>query len=231
MIIKLLYFENDVEILPDKISILEIENKKMFSKFIYSIYNKINGIDTGDEIYLFENGKEVKFSEKALYISDPMMIDFNSKDIISTVTKLVSKQLNIDIDIKNICEQKYSELYSLFQNILSDFTINFDSSSQFDITKFIKMIGLKIDDSLNSNHLEKILSIIEIISELQLNKFIIFCNLKSYLLEEELKEVYKFSLYKKIPLILFESSLDKNYFEHEKKLTIDNDYDEFVKKI
>ncbi|MGL5122611.1 MAG: type II-A CRISPR-associated protein Csn2 [Fusobacteriaceae bacterium] len=75
------------------------------------------------------------------------------------------------------------------------------------------------------------LSIIEIVSELQLNKFIIFCNLKSYLLEDELKEIYKFSLYKKIPLILFESSFDKNYFEYEKKLTIDNDYDEFVKKI
>lgn len=149
MIIKLLYFENDIEILPDKVSVLEIENKKMFSKFIYTIYNKINGIETEDEIYLFENGKEVKFSEKALYISDPMMIDFNSKEIINTITKLISKQLNIEVDIKNNCEQKYSELYSLFQNILSDFTINFDSSSELDITKFIKMIGLKINDSVN----------------------------------------------------------------------------------
>lgn len=160
-----------------------------------------------------------------------MMIDFNNKEIINTVSKLISQQLNIETDLKNLCEQKYSELYSLFRNILSDFTIDFDTLSQFDIVKFIKMIGLKVDDSLYLTHFEKIISIIEIISELKLNKFIIFCNLKSYLSLKELQEVYKLSLYKKIPLVLFESSLDKNYFEYEKKLTIDNDYDEFVKNL
>lgn len=230
MIIKLFHFENDIKILADKISVIEIENKKLFSKFMYLIYKKINDVDTGDEIYLFEEEKEVKFSDTAFYISDPMMIDFNSKEIINEVTKLISKQLNIDVDIKNLCEQKYSELYSLLQNIFSDFTINFNSSSQFNIEKFLKMIGLKVDDSLNLTHMEKIMSIIEIIAELQLNKFIIFCNLKSYLTREELHEVYKISLYKKIPLVLFESSIEKECFMYEKKLTIDNDYYEFVKE-
>lgn len=229
MIIKLLYFENDIEIQEEKVSVLEIENKKMYSKFIFSIYNKINGIDIDNEIYLFENGKELKFSDSAFYISDPMMIDFNDKIFINAVTKEIINYLNVDIESKNLFEKKYSELYFIFQNIISDFTINFSDSSNLDVGKYLKMIGLKIDDTVNATHLDKVLSIIEIISELRIFRFIIFSNLKSYLSTEQVEEVYKFALYKKIPLVLFESTLDKRIILNEKKITIDRDYEEFVK--
>ena len=231
MKIKLFYFENDLEITTEKISVLEIENKKLYSKFTSLIYNKVNNniVEGNEEIYLIENGEEISFDSTVFYISDPMCIDFSNKVIMGAIGKEIMKYFNLNIEERNECETKNLELFTYFQKSLIEFSLDFNCSATWDISKYMKIIGLKIDDTIYRTQIEKIYAIIDIISELKLYKLILFCNLKTYFEIEEIEKIYKYVIYKKIPIVLLESIISNKHLKNENKLTIDKEFDE-VKK-
>ena len=64
---------------------------------------------------------------------------------------------------------------------------------------------MKTKINTKNNLLENILLLIDIESELNLDKLVVFVNLKSYLENEELIELYKYSLYKDIKILLVDN--------------------------
>lgn len=90
------------------------------------------------------------------------------------------------------------------------------------------MIKLKLN--LSSNLLDNLLSLIDLEKIAKANKFLIFVNLKLYLTEKELEELYKYAIYNEVKLMLIDS---KNYgckTIFENKLIIDNNLVEFMLK-
>ena len=62
------------------------------------------------------------------------------------------------------------------------------------------------------------------------SKFIVFVNLKQYLDDNELKELYKYSIYNNVNIILIDSQCYGCSHDFEKKLIVDNNLVEFVVK-
>ena len=89
------------------------------------------------------------------------------------------------------------------------------------------MLGLKI-----SNNKEKIIdtifSLIDVVEYLSIAKLLIFVNIKLYLGNDEIQEVYKYAMYKKVNILLIETGEEKEPLENEKILYIDSDYDEII---
>ena len=55
-----------------------------------------------------------------------------------------------------------------------------------------------------------------------------FINLKQYLTNDELLELYKYSIYCQIPIVLIDSQTYGTSLKYEKKLIIDSELDEFM---
>lgn len=91
----------------------------------------------------------------------------------------------------------------------------------------MKLLGLKI-----SNNKEKIIdtifSLIDVVEYLSIAKLLIFVNIKLYLGNDEIQEVYKYAMYKKVNILLIETGEEKEPLENEKILYIDSDYDEII---
>lgn len=207
MILKLLHFKNDIIISPDWISVCEIANKKLFSKYVSIIFNKLNGQNSiEDDIYLFDGDKEIKFND-VLYISDPLQIDFNSKQIVIGIVKKLDNYLNVDLELCQKIQENHSQILRELQLLLNDFELEFDYQRDFDLGKYLKMIGIQIDKDSIENSFEKVMLIINIVGELRFCKLIVFNNLKSYLTVDELESVYKQAIYKKVSICLFESNV------------------------
>ena len=84
--------------------------------------------------------------------------------------------------------------------------------------------------SINSKDeiIEKLLLLIDIEKIFHINKLLIFVNLKQYLTKEELKELYKYSIYNNVKILLIDSECYGTCNEFEKKLIIDENLEEFV---
>lgn len=224
MKININYIDNNIIISNDKVLSLEIENKSYF----YRVINDFNNITKDSSIkninFYDDNGKELELSNKINVIIDYFNIDFNSKKILN----MLYKSLKDEID--EITNTQINTYYNKIKKIIFKKLINFNLllsiNEEYEIDTIFKLLKISIDckDSL----LDNLLLLIDIENLLKINELIVLVNIKQYLSSDELAELYKYSLYNGVKVLLIDSQNYKMTIEREKKIIIDSNLDEFL---
>lgn len=228
MIMKIFSLENDITFTEEYINVLQIQDKKLFTNFINSLNNNINNIeDTKERIIILDNDTEIKIDKEVLMIIDVFNIDFNQKKIQNALYNKIEKIYKQEFE-------RMSEFQNVFQNlqlnildVFNEFPFEFNYKESIGIQEYLKLLGLKI---LNNKEkiIDTIFSLIDVVEYLSIAKLLIFVNIKLYLGNDEIQEVYKYAMYKKVNILLIETGEEKEPFENEKILYIDSDYDEII---
>ena len=224
MNIKINYLDNILPITDDKIISLEIENKECFYRTIVN-FIQISAGELIEDFYFFDNQKEeIKLFNKILLITDYFNFDIVLKKYSTHLQKMIIENTNEEIvnDLAILYKKFIEKIKKSFESI--DFSINFnDEFSLEQIVKFIKPT-IKTSKSLLNN----LYLIIDLEKTFNINKILVFVNLKQYLTKEEVEEFYKYCIYNKIKILLIENKSYQSTLQNEQKLIIDNDLDEFM---
>ena len=226
MKINIEYIDNEI-IMPDnKVFNIEIENKIYFYRLINELNYISNGADSPEEdnIKFFKNNNELNLFNKIDVYIDYFNIDFNSKKIINSLYRALKTTISEEDKIK------IANYYLKIKNILSksflDYNLPLTISSEYDIELIFKL--LKINVEKKNYLLDNLLILIDINNIFKINELLIFVNLKQYLNKEELNELYKYSVYNNVKILLIDSQSYGTCNEYEKKLIIDSNLDEFL---
>ena len=223
MKMKINFLDNEIKFIDGYINNIEVENKKYFFRIINNLL-LIND-EYNDEILFFDdNYKEINLTNKLNIIIDYFNIDFNNKKYLTEVNKLFIEQLTED-NRKKI-NNEYKKIVSSLKTILNKIDIPITINEELDITSLLKMFKLSINSK--DEIIEKLLLLIDIEKMFHVNKLLVFVNLKQYLSKEELKELYKYSIYNNVKILLIDSECYGTCNEFEKKLIIDENLEEFV---
>lgn len=220
------YIDNDIIISDDNIFNIEIENRTYFYRLIKDLNCISNGIDTTQEsdIIFFKDNMELNlFNKIDLYI-DYFNIDFNSKKILNSLYKSIKS--TVSEEDKNKINSYYLKIKNILSTSFLDYSLPLNMSDEYDIDIIIKL--LKINIEKKNSLLENLLLLIDINNTFKINELLIFVNLKQYLNKEELNELYKYSIYNNIKILLIDSQCYGACNEYEKKLIIDSNLDEFL---
>lgn len=223
MKITISYLENNVEITNDFINVLEIENKKVFFRLINDLNQICNG-NVIEEIKAFSDDKEINITNKVNVISDFFNIDF-SRYMLS-INKLINENLKDNSDKSLLL--LYKKLIQKYNSIISTVDLPIAVNNDVTIESLTKLFKLKVN--YKSSIIENLFSIIELERSLKSSKFIVLVNLKQYLDDNELNELYKYSIYNNVNIILVDSQCYGCSDDFEKKLIVDNNLVEFVVK-
>lgn len=217
------YIDNNIDFDNSYINCLEIENKNYF----YKIVNDINSISNGnileDVIFSDDEYKELNLSNKINMVFDYFNFDFNSKKIISIINKKIND--NISVEDKENLSKLYNKIRKIYLPILNDMDLNIDINNDFDLDSVIKLLNVSIKPK--DNLLDNLFLLVDIEKELSFNKIIVFVNLKQYLNNNELIELYKYLLYNNVVVLLIDSQSYGVCNEYEKKLIIDDELEEY----
>ena len=217
------YIDNNIGFDNSYINCLEIENKNYF----YKIVNDINSISNGnileDVIFSDDEYKELNLSNKINMVFDYFNFDFNSKKIISIINKKIND--NISVEDKENLSKLYNKIRKIYLPILNDMDLNIDINNDFDLDSIIKLLNASIKQK--DNLLDNLFLLVDIEKELSINKIIVFINLKQYLNNNELIELYKYLLYNNVVVLLIDSQSYGVCNEYEKKLIIDDELEEY----
>lgn len=217
------YIDNNIDFDNSYINCLEIENKNYF----YKIVNDINSISNGnileDVIFSDDEYKELNLSNKINMVFDYFNFDFNSKKIISIINKKIND--NISVEDKENLSKLYNKIRKIYLPILNDMDLNIDINNDFDLDSIIKLLNVSIKPK--DNLLDNLFLLVDIEKELSINKIIVFVNLKQYLNNNELIELYKYLLYNNVVVLLIDSQSYGVCNEYEKKLIIDDELEEY----
>lgn len=224
MNLKVNYFENSIKFKNDSIQVFEIENKKMFFRFVNDLY-EIKNANNSFELYFYDdNHVEINLTGKIEIYTNYFDLDINSKKNINYLSKIIAETISDEEknELFNIYKKMYKNVTSVLKNIDLPLTINNDISIE-DVIKFSKVSIVKKSDLLDNLFL-----IIDLEKILKLNSLIFFVNLKQYLNKEELVELYKYSIYNNVNISLIDSQSYGTKLDYENKLIIDSDLEEFM---
>lgn len=224
MNLKVNYFENSLNFDNDRIQVIEIENKKMFYRFISDLYEIKNDNELNELYFYNDKNEELDLSNKIEIYTNFFDLNINSKKIITSLNKTIIDNLS-DNEKDNIFNN-YKKIYKSLSTILSNFDLPLTISDSISIEDIIKVS--KVSISIKNDLLENLLLLIDIEKTLKLNKILFFINLKQYLNKDELLEFYKYAIYNNINIVLIDSQGYGVPLNFEKKLIIDSELEEFM---
>ena len=225
MKLKINGFNNEIIFNDENINILEIKDSKCFTHIIKILNEKINGIESNEIFLLDNNENELNMGKEMYMIFDLFNIDYNSKKIISKIYEIISENIkkNQDHEIEN----ETIKLRNYIIQEINELPFEFVMKRELEISEILKLYNLKIDPINYTSILERAELLIDIISTLQIAKILVLPNLKTYLSEDELVALYKYSLYNNVKLLLIERYNTKK-LKYEKTMLIDESFDEEI---
>lgn len=224
MKININYIDSEILISSDKVLAFEVENRNYF----YRLVKDLNNISQGglsESINFYDNdGRELNLCNKINIIIDYFNIDFNSKKILSMLYKTIKD--NIDEEAKVRINSYYNKIKNIISKALVDFDLSLSVNDEYELDTIFKLLKISINnkDSL----LDNMLLLIDLENLFKIDELLIFINVKQYLSKEELIELYKYSLYNNVKILLIDSQSYGVTLENEKKLIIDSNLDEFL---
>ena len=224
MIMSIFGLNNKISLEEGNINVLEIYNKKLFYNLI-TILNESDNDMEDNQIVLMQNDERISIGKNVFVLTDVFNIDFNSKKILN---KLYSTLIE---NIKNRQDDELENITLKLRNYLieeiNELPFEFSIKSELELNDLLKAFELKIDTIYYTTIVEKIEFIIDIISTLKIATILVIPNLKIYLDENELIEIYKYSIYNNVQLLIIENSNSEELLKYEIKNIIDEEFDEF----
>ena len=218
------YLENEIDIVPDCVFAIEIENKKYFYRLTHELYNIYQGI-VSNEITLYDDSnQEITGTNKIKIFINYFDFQLDSKKYINDISKYIENNISEENKMKLINE--YKKIISLYKKSLNEIDLPICINPDFDVESLTKLLKIKLE--MKNEILDNLLLIIDLENALNRKNILFFINLKQYLTNDELLELYKYSIYRQIPIVLIDSQNYGTSLKYEKKLIIDSELDEFM---
>lgn len=225
MKLKINGFNNEINFESNNVAILEVKDTKCFTHIIEAINNAVNGEETNEIFLLDDEFNEINIGKETYMVIDLFNIDFNSKKILNKLYEKIADNIEKieDIEFKNMLVN----LRNYIIQEINELPFEFIMKDEPEIVEIFKIYNLKIDMLNYKKTVEKIEFLIDILATLKIATVLIIPNLKLYLSEEELLELYKYSLYNEINLLLIEKNSGRK-LPYERILSIDENFDDRI---
>ncbi|MEG0282977.1 MAG: type II-A CRISPR-associated protein Csn2 [Clostridia bacterium] len=218
--------ENRIDF-ENMINVLEIEDKNFIKKFITELNICINNNIETENIILEENNEVLKLSNNLMLIFDIFNIDFNSKNILNKLYVKANELVNLDDKIDEEFQMLIQKLIMYISEKLNEFPFDCVLNRDIVFKDLLKTFSVKINAEQYYLPEEKIMFLIDLVSEFRITNVLVFINIKNYFEKDILEEIYKYSVSKEVKLLLIENRISSETLKYEKKLYIDADFDDF----
>lgn len=207
----------EVDIKENIVSIIVLEDVKLRLPLINELFSQTSGKE-GNWL-LFENDKSFDLEKKVELILEPLTLTLNNKKV---KTKLYQ-------DIKTIAQdycfsqglEVHSQICNYLENMLDKLPYPIKYDEDWDVSEILKAYNVELVEEYD-NIFEKLYNYIKLVNTVCGTDIFIMVNIKQYLTDEQITELYKMAAYGKIQLVLIEFSTN-NKRDCEELYILDND--------
>lgn len=226
MKLKINGFEDEIVFKEGIVNVLTIKDPKCFSHIIETLNALVEGIETTEIFLLGEDEEELNIEREIYLLFDLFHIDYNSKKVLSKIYEIIADNIEKSQDLE--VARLSLELRNYIIQEINELPFEFIIKEQIDIPELLKLYNLKIDTENYGSVPERIEVLIDIISTLKIATILVVPNLKTYLSEKELIELYKYSLYNNVKILLIERE-ERNALKYEQNIVIDENFNDYIK--
>lgn len=207
----------EVDIKENIVSIIVLEDVKLRLPLINELFSQTSGKE-GNWL-LFENDKSFDLGKKVELILEPLTLTLNNKKV---KTKLYQ-------DIKTIAQdycfsqglEVHSQICNYLENMLDKLPYPVKYDEDWDVSEILKAYNVELVEEYD-NIFEKLYNYIKLVNTVCGTEIFVMVNIKQYLTDDQITELYKMAAYGKLQLVLIEFSTN-NKRDCEELYILDND--------
>lgn len=213
-------FDEDIKIQKDISSLVAIQNQKLFSNIVKMLY-EYNHLNIRELAFLNKEN-EIISNKKIIVINDIFNLSFNNRTILSKLYNIIKNNLEEDVETYYEMKRLINSLNNLVVNSLENWNFDMDFCEENEIECYLKAMDFKLHEI--DSFVDKIITLLEIYSELFPDTCIIFLHILDYMDDNEIAEVLKYICYKKVYVLFIENDLNRDYL-FDYVFLIDNEFD------
>lgn len=178
------YLNDTVELSNGKISVLVIENKKIFRQALRSFLD-----DTVEELFTFsQDFQPFDFNKRGFFISNAIDLDFQNKKLVNKINSLMQQTA------VNECGEDLASIQTLLVNLFDKlnemYDFEYDSNFEIDYSSILKLFQFNIDTSLRELP-QLLISYIIILNKYLKFDLFVFHSLYDFFDDNELEGIYE----------------------------------------
>lgn len=206
---RLIYSEFDKPILleEDKFTVLKIEDKDTYYKFLKDLYSQYN---RGGECFnLSKNNKSLKLEKESLWINNLFDLEVNSR------TKLRKLYAELEQNINRTeLNEKVLNLWLKIEELINNYIIlegNLESKDEFiGIVPILELMGVQFYDDFDEKLIDRLENFMILNRDYSSVNLFVLNNATSVLNIEEIQELLMFSKREDISILYLDSEFDFN---------------------
>ena len=214
-------FESPVCLVAGTPHVLEIENKTLFTRVCRSLTSG-DGPEALEAYSLWgEDGREVSSRDAFLVVGNPLCLPWDDKRLGGRLYEAIETLMHEDEESRAEIEKTAQVLSTAVARLTYRVGAEYEFGLEWSLRQFLKSRAFKVDRYESSSYLDSLISFLDFCSDMRLHQPILFVNLKSFLNEKDLEEVYERVFFHGFEILLLEPIHDEASYGHEQKTRVD----------
>ena len=204
---RLIYSEFDKPILleEDKFTVLKIEDKETYYKFLKDLYSQYN---RGGECFnLSKNNKSLKLEKESLWINNLFDLEVNSRTRLRKLYTELEQNIN-----RTELNEKVLNLWLKIEEMINTYIVlegNLESKDEFiGIASILELMGVQFYDDFDERLIDRLENFMILNRDYSSINLFVLNNASSVLSIEELQELQTFSKREDICILYLDTEFD-----------------------
>lgn len=211
--------ERPITFTENEVQVLAIENQHAFTSFVSELVDQTNGSE-GDFVFSRED-VPVALSKEAEIIINPLNLDCNQRRIVNRLFTILS-DLAIGEDFYLETVTLRGAICQYIQKLTEGVPFPLAFNEEPGINDILKAAGVHFDFE-SSSFLSRLIDYFTVLQDFCHISLFVLVNIKTWLNQDDLLQLYKDAEYKKYTLFLIENSVQKSELPQEVLRIIDDD--------
>ena len=216
--------ENQIEIFPGSITTWEIENRTLFTRICQSLRSE-NGADAKESFSVWsDNNEEVVPSSAFINIGDPLELPWDNAAFSRGTADLIERLLLDDVETRERIETLNDQIQRLIEMLTFQIEGQYGFEKPWNLKQYNKAFAFSVQRDDDATYLENLITFLDFVSDISLDRVLVFVNLKIFLDQNDLEKVFDRVFFLGLQVLLLENSIDTVSHTHERKYTIDQHF-------
>lgn len=208
----------EIELRENITSVIVLEDIASRLSFVEEVYSQVMGKE-GNWL-LVENEKSYELGKKVEMILEPFSLELNNKKVKTKLYQDIKMIAQDDCFLQGL--ELHAHICNYLESLLERIPYPVKYEEDWNILELLKAYGVELEEECDSI-CERLFNYIKLINQVCGISIFITVNLKQYLTENQIFELYKLAKYSKIQLVLIEFNMSGKKMECEDIFILDKD--------
>lgn len=217
--------ERSLPIVPGTVSVLEVANKTLFARMCQSLLSG-RGEEAVESYSLWDaSGDEVRPSDAFLPVANVFDLPWDDRTLETRLYEMFEQSLLEDeelrLHIEELGRRLASSVFQLSLAAQGDYAFGLE----WEFRKYLKAFRFGYERMPeDASLLDNLIGFLDYACDVGMRRPILFVNLKTFLDQKSIEDLYERVFVRDLSVVLLEGAHDDFKYEHELKLTIDQDF-------